>query len=152
MDEERRRRKHLFALAVALLEWGLITGVAVAASYGEVETAAIPFGVAAIVVMLAALVAWSGPVGGRWKLNSSRLRIVRFFSYSAYPVMLGNILLVLLPLGWDALAAARPTAFLYFRIGAAGLVIMFLITAASLFRWQAGLKILEDLMVSGEAP
>src|SRR3990172_10844450 len=115
MEHERKRRKWLLTSAVALLDWGLISAAAVAVTYDEVNTAAIPLAVAAVVVVLATLVAWSELLGGQWKLSATRLRRVRLVFSNAYLIFLAHTLLLLLPLGWRHLAAARPAAFTLFR-------------------------------------
>jgi len=148
MEDERKRRKWLLTSAVALLDWGLISAAAVAVTYDEVNSAAIPLAVAAVVVVLATLVAWSELLGGQWKLSATRLRRVRLVSYLAYLMFMGNTLLLLLPLGWRHLAAARPAAFTLFRISSMGLIVLLVLTSVALFRWQASLKELEDHTMS----
>lgn len=141
--DERMRRKWLVVSAVSLLDWGLISGAALAVAYEEIYTAAIPLGVAAIVVVLAALVAWSSFLGSPWKLSAERLRRVRIASYFAYALLVGNGLLLLLPLGWRYLAAARPVAFVMYRVSTIGLLVMMILIGIALIRWQASLKSLE---------
>lgn len=144
MNDERIRRKWLYSSVVALIEWGLLTGAAVAATYDALSSSVVLMLVGAILLCLLAVTVWSAFLGREFRLKPQQSRRIRLSAYLGYPTFIAVGLLYSMTFGWKYIAAARPDAFTLLRADALGSVLLLIASCILLFRWQTSLQSLEN--------
>jgi len=143
MPREMRNRKRLFVVLVALLEWQLVFSALIAIAYDEINNAAAPLLVGAVVLIGVAVVVWSEVVASKPIPGVRASQRIRIGLYAAYPLLLGVGIVLALPLGIRYFVLANPLAATLFKAASVGSLGILVLLAVAILSWQRSLKHLE---------